>query len=573
MKQIKTIFSKKESYILIIGWIVVLLVNYLPYIKRGIPGNVIDMIYQLERIEGLKDSIKEGIFLPRIYERFFYGYGYGSPLFYSDFYFIIPALLRVAGFSATQSLKLFIILIVTVNYFTSFCCFRAVFKKFDAAFLGTILLVLSQYYLMDLSLRIGLGEYIAAIFVPVLFLGIYDYFVNDARKVYLFGIAFGGMLLAHTIMVFLGAIITILAFVIALISKKYRKNVFVGKNVLRLCLTALATLAVTAFYFIPMLEQMAFGRFGFNTPWTNIGDFVPSLLTIFYPKGSMFFVCEGGIGVAIWAFLLYCMIVFCVNRKRESNATEGFFLILMGIVMSVMLTNVFPWKVFNNSIMNSIQFTFRFLPYVLNLMVFGGVSVWNKEERNLTSRLALIGILLLAVGFGIYQNVGVDIDEATYTFDDEFLNSSGTLYVGRGEWMPEVLEVEAFLQRLATEPEMLEGIDYVKYESKEMGTFERQGGNTYAFDIFGDTQEVTVPLIYYKGYRAFIKEGNSKIYLNVKADEEGFVEILNESHLDGRVCLKYFGTPVQKISVWVSVFTVLSLIGALFWKGKRKSNE
>lgn len=65
----------------------------------------------------------------------------------------------------------------------------------------------------DLCHRVGLSEYLAFIFIPVLIAGIYDFFVYGGRKTWLMGIGFAGLLLSHTIMTFIGVILTVLIFV------------------------------------------------------------------------------------------------------------------------------------------------------------------------------------------------------------------------------------------------------------------------------------------------------------------------------------------------------------------------
>ncbi len=62
-----------------------------------------DTCFHLSRIEGLAQSFKDGIYMPRIYPYKNNNFGYASPLFYCDFFFlIIPALLYNAGLSGAQ---------------------------------------------------------------------------------------------------------------------------------------------------------------------------------------------------------------------------------------------------------------------------------------------------------------------------------------------------------------------------------------------------------------------------------------------------------------------------------------
>ena len=62
-----------------------------PYLIRDLLPIEHDTFFHLSRIENLSLSIREGQFLPAVYPYENGGFGYASPLFYSDVLLIIPA--------------------------------------------------------------------------------------------------------------------------------------------------------------------------------------------------------------------------------------------------------------------------------------------------------------------------------------------------------------------------------------------------------------------------------------------------------------------------------------------------
>ena len=111
IKNNKTIF-------ILIG---IMILSSLWLITKGMPyGHDIEFHYG--RVIALSDTIKDGNFLAFIHN-FFYGYGYATGIFYSNFYFYIPALLSLCGLSYMTSFKIFYVIINILTTISIFICF------------------------------------------------------------------------------------------------------------------------------------------------------------------------------------------------------------------------------------------------------------------------------------------------------------------------------------------------------------------------------------------------------------------------------------------------------------------
>ena len=102
-----------------------------------------------------------------------------------------------------------------------------------------------------------------------------------------------------------------------------------------------------------------------------------------------------------------------------------------------------------------------------------------------------------------------------------------------------------------------------------------EGYNEASFQTVDAVKMYEIPLLYYKGYEAWVQdeEGNSHT-LEVVTDDNhrGEMFVLNPENYAGILTVKYKGTAAQKVSLLVSVVTLLGLIGygIMYKKSQRR---
>ena len=531
------------------------------YAKNGIPGHIIDLIYSLERIEGLKDAISHGDLFASVYPRFYGGYGYGTPMFYSDVFFLPAALLRIVGFSATQSFKLFVALIVAAHFFTSYISYKKMSGDRFIGLTGAVITVTSVYFIWEIVYRAGISSYIASMFFPVLSYALWDFFFGGKEekcgtKTYLFTIAFLGMALSHVMSAATALVFTVLTVLISLLFKRTRKIVFSLTSIKRIVSYAVLTLGLSAFYIVPMIEQMMSGRFYYEKPLVNIGDYVVSFSSLFgvraYTDGYDSFI---GLGAALLVGILTVAILSVKNKKFGAAAV----ITLLGVLLSVTITDIFPWHIFNNTPVNGLQFSFRLFPVAICLIVTGFVLTLCKEAGR--TKIALLTVVsLLSLVFAVVENKDVKASELSLSFGDEFLDTEGTYYVGMGtEWLPLEADISSF-----------NVTDVVS--DGESFSFARDGYNRYSFeDINGGHDAYTCPLIFYKGYKASITTEDGTVKdLSVVRGNTGLVKIENPGKIAGIVTVSYKKTAMKVVSIAVS-FVFLAAFMICILKKKKES--
>lgn len=552
--------KNSESIALGISVIVIALVAGFPFLMPGIGGDIWDLNYHLLRIASVKEALASGVFPPRINPIYFDGYGYGSSLFYPDVFMVLPAVLYGCGLSLLVSYKIFLLLVMVAGTLTTYYCMKFFTKQWQPALVGTYVLMLSTYYLADINNRAGIGEYIAIMLVPVLLIGIYDYFALEGKRSWCIGVSLSGMLLCHTIMAFLGVLITIGIFIICLLLPGTRKTVFEKMRFRRLFVTALGTLGVVSFYIFPMIEQMAHDHFWYETPWANAGDYTQSLKSLIMPVGVFLNTATFGVGIPVLA-LIICR---AAMGKAKNRWAEGAF--VFGVVLFLSTTKLVPWRILDNTPLNMIQFTYRLFPYAFVFLVFGIMTMLAEKITMKWTKPLLVVVMVLTMVCGIWQNTYCYRFGDRYPMNDEYVLANNH-YVGKGEWVPEGVTQQVFNGQ---------GESVVITAMDEKLPWIVEGYNSYSFKPTEETLYV-LPLLYYKGYEATMETADGKLELPVEKSLEGLAQIQTEEiPLPDAVTVHYAGTMVQKVSNLASLFTMLIIIVFLVtkrWPNRNKAQS
>lgn len=526
---------KKERLSIALMVLGIVVVTGFPYLKEGLCAYFSDLMYHLLRTEGVKDALIVGEFPTRIYTNFFNGYGYGSPLFYPDIFLLFPALLRLLSVPPVMVWKIFALVITIAATLSTYFSIKYICKSVEWSIAGTFMIMLSQFYLADLHLRAGISEYIAFIFIPILIAGIYDFFVYEGKRTYLMGVAFAGLLLSHSIMTFIGILITIVIFVRMIFVKHENNYLYDRERMCRLIVTAVCTLLMVSYYLFPMLEQMSALELRYTEPWAYIGKNTQPFSSFFRIKGTFSVIAYIGIGIPVLPLMLVSIFL------RDSKNQWGKAFLYGGIGLFLITTDIIPWNLLEKTVLNMIQFTYRFWPYAIVFVVIGITMVFEEKTKKLPTKyrqLLLLSIIAVSMLAGAYQNrmTAWATSEETREITEESLEQA-TNYVGAGEWLPiaianEVLDLSA-------------SKDIVK------------DGNAYIF-----------PLIYYKGYEAWsFSEQGEKIKHPVIQNDQGLVTVEGVEDVTGKITVEYTGTMIQKISTVISVITLAGIL--VYWRKKR----
>lgn len=213
-----------------------------------------DSIYHLSRIAFLKDTLQQGGLFPvRVQGTWLCGHGYAASLFEGDLFLYIPALLMLIGFSAMSAYKIFLFTTLTATAAVAYFCFKKCVEDEYAALFGSMVYLLTPYYLLSIYGRAAVGEYLAMTFYPPVCCGMYLlYTKEEASKEY--GKYKWYVILGISALLQCGlSSAGMTAIIVALACLIFWKKTFRKQTLRQLLEAAGIVLAVNAWFWLPLL--------------------------------------------------------------------------------------------------------------------------------------------------------------------------------------------------------------------------------------------------------------------------------------------------------------------------------
>lgn len=519
-----------------------------------------DTAFHINRIQALVEALQAGYLRPRIYWGFNYGFGYGAPLFYSDFFLYIPALLELMGLGMIPAYRLFLFLIF---FFTAFTMYRLIMSVCpngrSVAWFGALLYVFCNYVYYDTYHRGAIGEALAYIFIPVVLYAMHSLFYQKKNHLLSLIIGFSGLLLSHNITFFLTCIF--FAVVCVIHQNQILKD---QKLLIKIITAAAAAFLLTAWFSLPMLEQLNTHLYRISS-YFNQGStlhqsavHIADLLNVVPLNADRPAIVTVGLGLLIlpaWNLL---------PKLPEKNSFVQE-MTIAGYLMLLMTTVLFPWNLF--PFMSFIQFPHRFFTLCSAPLCLSAACALQRIPRK-EVKLLLACIFLLGIPMQIqkiYSEKGA-FDDNT---DPQMMKNNYFLQTSKKEWYD--------VPQLSTPDYLPAGtsinyIDYgriVNYNGKIIDAIDETNYGQLSFAYQG-SGKYTVPLTYYKGYSATAYQNDTAVekpkceidpktgcvtfYLNHQASQNIMIEV------------SYSGTNLQEFSEILSSFALFYLLSELTHK-------
>lgn len=533
---------------------------YIVYFRNG---NILigdDYHFHQNRIEGLALSLQQGTLLTKISYFFIGGYGYASSLFYPDFYLYFPAILRACGASLASSFIIFAIAINMGTFVITYLSGRWMALSKGKSYLFSLLYTLSIYRLQDFLNRQAIGELLAMSFFPLVLVSLYYLKNGNYKKWPILTLAMTGIGLAHFIS------LEIISIFIACYILLNARIFFKKQPIIAILKAAGLTILLLAFYLLPVFEQMAHVTFQVTSnPLTMISDRSYSVGELFVNsfKNSVFHASSANIGI----ILLIGLVVYTISLFKKSSANRD--LIVLALFFMLMTTNLFPWQLFNQTPLNTIQFPWRFLSIVTLLLSY---LVANDDigffQKFPGSKVFLVAVILL--GVVIYEAESLST-EGKRILSHQKYDQTNSYYIGAGhEYLPKEANYSVIKKNKSRK---------VVYDSNEIEVANVKldfDSVTFDYDVKDSKKStVTIPFIYYYGYQAKIIDENNearvKTSLNAK---NGLVDVNLTGK--GKATIYYQTTLVQRLSLALSLLTLLICVSWKFvdvskYKSKKKT--
>jgi hypothetical protein len=404
-----------------IGYLWVLLLTLpavAPLFQRGYLDSH-DGLFHLYRLAALDGAFRAGVFYPRLFGEFAFGYGHAVLNYYSPLSYYVAQLFHLLGPGYILSIKLTFALGFLLGALFMYLYAREIVGRFPALVAAGIYTYF-PYHLADTYLRGALAEAFAFVFLPLCLWATHRLMTRGrARYLLLLSLSFAGLVVTHNL--------TALMFTPVLLG--YVALLWVLTRGTRQALTTLLSLAVgvllDSFYWLPVLLETRYvglaaniGSPGYERHLASLLDFVSTspvfrylpdlgggLDDPFYPLGLIYaLLILAGVAVLVWR------VVRPTERPQPSDRRwhQLFFLLVTFGALFMMLVYSLPlWRV-AQPVLASLQYPWRFMALVsLGVaMVTGRLFALRGEERAARERrwvpYALgVGVLALVMAYGL----------------------------------------------------------------------------------------------------------------------------------------------------------------------------
>lgn len=540
----KQFFKDRENQICTVIFAITILVAIIPLMSRYcINGH--DLEYHLLRIESLKEGILIGKPFMKVNTLFFGGAGYASSMFYSDLFMYIPALLRVCGLSIGASYHIFVTLIFVLCYASTFYC---AYKMTDSKYIATIaavLLTLCPYHMDDMLVRAACGEYMAFVFVPFVVYGIYNVLFEGMNRPYVFLVGYAGLILTHPATLVLCVIFTVITFLIFI--KSFINN---PKLVVKLGVVTIITLCVSAFQWLPMIEQMLSTTFYVSFDKIDMLDAALPMSVIFSQEFP-------GAGVLLLAIAFLRIFISSKDNKLVKYADV---LLICGVIYAIGASNIVPWERLSRYL-SFVQFPWRLFTITSVLLSFADaiyIMVFVKDRLNNQLEVVIFTVLAFSVGLAI--NHSAINSTGYYDYGDDYYSYKPyTANVIGAEWLPAAVTDRDSLILLS---------EHAYTDSGSEIGFDRTKA-VITIDVPESVEYIDVPFIYYKGYKATILGKTGALNCQVTGEGiNGMCRVYTDNQ-SGMLTVNYKSTPIQIASYLISLIAIAGMIvGAVHIKKK-----
>lgn len=458
-----------------------------------------DMLFHLNRIEGIASGLRCGQFPVRIHASTLLGYGYAASEFYPELFLYIPAILRNMGVSLCASVRVFE---AGINLLAALSCYvsaKAIFDSRRTAVGASVLYTLCVYRLVNLYTRATLGESLAMIFFPLIIWSLYEVLRRDDGKWPLLALGMTGVCMSHLLSTLFSVLFCAIAAAFSLPKLMREKRRF-----LAILKAAAITMLCCVWFYVPMMQYSGDG--------VSTSVVLDAQENVLQPGG--FFVAFAGdmnadipedfaytIGVVPGLALLVGCALLLVRRYAQGKAAmdgkdrAALALCTLGAVALLGATNAFPWEWVCSlrrpfsTFFKQIQFPWRLVGVAVPLLSMAAAWGYLKDDRHAFAGAAVI-VALCAACSGYTMQCMVQrtpvLDKETFT--DTRISQFEYTYVGT--------------EKTALKPgDIRVGGAEGAYSVLEMT---KRGTNLTATIAMDGGAYIEFPLLYYPGYQAAV---------------------------------------------------------------------
>ena len=537
--------------------------------RVGMTGG--DMEFHLLRIEAVKQAILDRQYPPRIPSTWLYGYGFPASIYYNDILFLFPAFLRILGYDIVFSYKAYLAAVNLLSAGIALWSFRRLFRSRKIGNLVAFSYMAAPYRLVDVYIRMAVGEFTAFTFLPLIAYGVVGMYRDDGsdwKQYHQYGLALAlgitGVVASHVLTLLIVVFFLLLVFLVFL-KRSLRRNTFrlwVDTGILSILLSAYFLVPFTDYYINvdTLVKQNALvrgsGMIQFNG--VSLGRLLAFFPTSF--PASTYYISETLMPLTPGLLLFLVLAAGCYHCWKSKNRKYlpyiGFS--LFSLYLS---TDSFPWNFMEahthiGQILAQVQFPFRFLMVanvtlclLLGELLSDPALEMNELRKKADKIVLMLNFVFLVFFVSDYSSGRLYEKKYEYESLDSFV--TGLLYLpsdaptNRYDYTTDILSTDVEDVRLLSR----------KLHTMKLHVKSETGGS------------VEVPILNYKGYHVFDPDGNEFPIYKGKIGRIGFQV---PAHFDGDVTVAFVDPWYWRAGIYISAAAGIVFLVIILVKNKKK---
>lgn len=537
-----------------------------------------DMDFHTARIWSLAEGIKNGHWIVPIQTEMVNGYGYATPLFYSQLFLYIPAILYCAGAPLQVCYQIYAFLMNAATCLICFYCIKGLFRNKRFAIFGSFLYTLSAYRLADVYTRASVGEYTAMAFLPLVVYGFVRVYTTEEKKIterdYMpIVIGLTGIIECHVLTCELTALC------IGLFCLVTVKRTLQPKRLLALIKAALLTIVINAAFLFPFLSSLTMNLTVKANKVNQMQEHGTYLIQVF----GMFMTSTGGsvkgtldempMSVGFALIVGIGIVLFCCARRYDWKLEDDTMLRIgtycagfAGISILFSLRMI-PWDSVQNmsgilaKVLCMIQYPWRYYAFATVFGVFAAVAGLKilSEYKSSATVMLWCGVMavLTTLNAGLYfMNFANEAKTIT-------VYGAMPTEIGYGEYLPTGTVMEELKSRNVIMDETYVTVREYEYKSGVTSFFCKNESDK--------EQTVGIPLLKYDHYHAYDRDSGEELALC--NGRNNCIDIVVGPRYEGVVEVRYEMPLLWKTGYLVSAVSVVLVVGMTGMKRRKERKD
>lgn len=372
----------------------------------------IDAIFHLNRIREITSAMMNHNAISMLYSfDSFANVGSAVQQFYPNKMLLVFGWMYLITNNFITSIFLGLIFFSFIGLIISYECWVAYNGNHKQALIFSLVFNLSIYHEVELLWAFDLGQWLAMLWLPIIFLGAYQILEKNSYKGSLL-VAVGFLLMSAT-HILSTVLVAVVMFVIWLGYLCFKRKQIVSKTIK--CVLAFGLVLLGNLQFVLYYHQLG-GII--EQPYA----FLLETFTVNYDQLILKSINNSMYQSSLGLFFIFVIVFYLLNFKKVTKRIHVYMIILL--IITIITSNYIPWSLFNKTPIAIIQFPNRFYAIATLFVAIIFTEIWAGIAKNqsLNTQKRTYGyliIVILVMQFGSQLGTRINVDANSNVIQSE----------------------------------------------------------------------------------------------------------------------------------------------------------